>query len=307
MLAGLLRRLWVTPPAGHAFRPLQAMCDEWATEFEAKRAAGRATMVDAGLARAGMDLFRSLPATTDRSVLLCTDLHAANVLAAEREPWLVIDPKPHVGDPAYDPVQHMLNCDERLRADPARPGASYSRPARPRPRTPAAVAVRPLRPGVARLARPGRRGPPDRFRPAGRPRRREVHASPSELMPGASRGVICGLMPDLLDMLDQQIKESIARGSGHAGAAMGRPHRDHDEAEQSGCSASTSVTCSRSATRAGCCSTDRWSTTAPRGHLHLRGPGRRQRAGAGRGRPSVRAGRLRVDARPWFGLAGDTI
>jgi streptomycin 6-kinase len=118
VLAGLLRRLWVTPPAGHAFRPLQSMCDEWAAEFEAKRAAGRATAIDAGLARAGMDLFRSLPATTDRSVLLCTDLHAANVLAAEREPWLVIDPKPHVGDPAYDPVQHMLNCDERLRADP---------------------------------------------------------------------------------------------------------------------------------------------------------------------------------------------
>lgn len=35
-----------------------------------------------------------------------------------REPWLVIDPKPYVGDPTYDPLQHPLNCDERLRADP---------------------------------------------------------------------------------------------------------------------------------------------------------------------------------------------
>jgi streptomycin 6-kinase len=51
-------------------------------------------------------------------VLLCTDLHAGNVLAAQREPWLVIDPKPFVGDPAYDTVQHMLNCDERLAIDP---------------------------------------------------------------------------------------------------------------------------------------------------------------------------------------------
>jgi streptomycin 6-kinase len=117
VLAGLLRRLWLTPPAGHPFRPLQAMCDEWADEFEHKRAAGRAA-VDPGLARVGMDLMRGLPATADRSVLLCTDLHAANVLAAERQPWLVIDPKPHVGDPAYDPVQHMLNCGERLRVDP---------------------------------------------------------------------------------------------------------------------------------------------------------------------------------------------
>ncbi len=49
---------------------------------------------------------------------MCTDLHAGNVLAAEREPWLVIDPKPFLGDPAFDVVQHMLNCDERLAIDP---------------------------------------------------------------------------------------------------------------------------------------------------------------------------------------------
>jgi streptomycin 6-kinase len=45
-------------------------------------------------------------------------LHAENVLAAEREPWLVIDPKPYVGDPTYDALQHLLNCDERLQSDP---------------------------------------------------------------------------------------------------------------------------------------------------------------------------------------------
>lgn len=32
----------------------------------------------------------------------------------------MIDPKPFIGDPAYEPVQHMLNCDERLATDPAR-------------------------------------------------------------------------------------------------------------------------------------------------------------------------------------------
>jgi hypothetical protein len=40
------------------------------------------------------ELFRSLPGTSERSVLLCTDLHPGNALAARREPWLVIDPKP---------------------------------------------------------------------------------------------------------------------------------------------------------------------------------------------------------------------
>jgi streptomycin 6-kinase len=37
----------------------------------------------------------------DMAVVISTDLHAGNVLGAEREPWLAIDPKPFVGDPAY--------------------------------------------------------------------------------------------------------------------------------------------------------------------------------------------------------------
>jgi streptomycin 6-kinase len=120
VVAGLLRRLWVDPPAGHPFRTLQSMCDWWAEEFEEKYvAASRGPQLDPGLARAGIELFRSLPATAERSVLLCTDLHPENVLAARREPWLVIDPKPYLGDPTYDPLQHMLNSDDRLVADAA--------------------------------------------------------------------------------------------------------------------------------------------------------------------------------------------
>jgi streptomycin 6-kinase len=76
-------------------------------------------MLDRGLAREGSGLFRTLPRTTAHTVLLCTDLHGGNILAAQREPWLVIDPKPYLGDPAYDVLQHMLNCTERLETDPA--------------------------------------------------------------------------------------------------------------------------------------------------------------------------------------------
>jgi streptomycin 6-kinase len=56
------------------------------------------------------------PAPTD--VLLATDLHAANVLRSQGETWLAIDPKPFVGDRAYDPVQHLMNCELRLHRDP---------------------------------------------------------------------------------------------------------------------------------------------------------------------------------------------
>ncbi|MDQ2724251.1 MAG: aminoglycoside phosphotransferase family protein [Actinomycetota bacterium] len=116
VVAGLLRRLWRQPPPAHRFRSLQSMCERWADDFEHKTAGNPG--VDPGLVRDGIALLRQLPASAERDVVLCTDLHAGNVLAAEREPWLVIDPKPHVGDPTYDALQHLLNCDTRLHTDP---------------------------------------------------------------------------------------------------------------------------------------------------------------------------------------------
>jgi streptomycin 6-kinase len=119
IIAGLLRRLWArAPQAGHPFSSLEEMCSLWADWFELDYATASRGL-DPGLAREGVAMLRNLPRTADEAVVLCTDLHAGNVLAARREPWLVIDPKPFVGDPAFDPVQHMLNCDERMATDPA--------------------------------------------------------------------------------------------------------------------------------------------------------------------------------------------
>jgi streptomycin 6-kinase len=49
---------------------------------------------------------------TDRAAdgtLIHTDLHYANVLAAQREPWLAIDPKPLSGDPCYEVAPLLWN------------------------------------------------------------------------------------------------------------------------------------------------------------------------------------------------------
>jgi streptomycin 6-kinase len=118
VLARLLRRLWVAPPAGHPFRPLADMCEMWIAEFEQKIGPARLDL-DPGLVSAGVALFRSLGAPSIDDVVLCTDLHPENILSGEREPWLAIDPKPYVGDPAYDVLQHLLNVD-RLRTEPVR-------------------------------------------------------------------------------------------------------------------------------------------------------------------------------------------
>jgi streptomycin 6-kinase len=120
VVADLLTRLWARPHGAYPFRSLAEMCAAWADEFEQEYAAAPAAdRIDPGIARDGMAVWRELPTTAHRQVLLCTDLHGDNILAAQREPWLVIDPKPYVGDPAYDVLQHMLNCEERLAADPA--------------------------------------------------------------------------------------------------------------------------------------------------------------------------------------------
>jgi streptomycin 6-kinase len=113
VLGALLPRLWQTPPRDAPFRPLGAMLDHWAehTLADAER------WPDAALVRAGLALFRELPSSAARHVLLFTDLHAGNVLRAERAPWLAIDPKPFVGDPTYDATQHLFNC-RRTRAAP---------------------------------------------------------------------------------------------------------------------------------------------------------------------------------------------
>jgi streptomycin 6-kinase len=113
-IAWLLRRLWRRPPEPHPFRPLSTMLAHWAAETLANSERWQ----DEGLVRDGLRLFEELPGTTETEVLLATDLHAGNVLRAQREAWLVIDPKPFIGDPAYDATQHLFNCQERLRTDP---------------------------------------------------------------------------------------------------------------------------------------------------------------------------------------------
>ena len=89
VLAGLLPRLW-KPAASPPFRTLT----EEAAHWKARLVAGpRDPVVDAVL-----DILQTLPGTQGEQVLLHQDLHGWNVLAAQREPWLVIDPKPLIGE-----------------------------------------------------------------------------------------------------------------------------------------------------------------------------------------------------------------
>lgn len=115
-LAGLIRRLWREPRAGHGFRPLAQMLSHWRDGI----LAAEERWPDATLVREGLAALEELMRPRAGDVLLGTDVHAGNVLAADRSPWLVIDVKPFVGDRAYDATQHLFNERERLASDPVR-------------------------------------------------------------------------------------------------------------------------------------------------------------------------------------------
>lgn len=95
MLIGLIPRLW--KPVGEPFTPLADEARHWSRQLRSRwERAGRPFERD--LLDAALDLMHDLGESQGEQVLLHQDLHADNVLRSQREPWLVIDPKPLVGE-----------------------------------------------------------------------------------------------------------------------------------------------------------------------------------------------------------------
>jgi len=105
VIAGLYSRLH--RPALPQLVRLSDQAARWARELPALRESRVVPrrFVDQAIGLA--DGF-SMDRATD-SALIHTDLHYFNVLAAAREPWLAIDPKPMAGDPAYEIAPLLWN------------------------------------------------------------------------------------------------------------------------------------------------------------------------------------------------------
>ena len=110
VVAGLYPRLHRT--AGPRFTTLAEHLDGWLDRLAADvgRIPAPRRLVDQALGR-GRD-FVADPDTVGRVVH--GDLHFENVLAAEREPWLVIDPQPMSGDPHYEIAPLLWNRWEEM-------------------------------------------------------------------------------------------------------------------------------------------------------------------------------------------------
>ena len=95
VLIGLLPRLWI--PAGAPFYTLAEEVDWWLS-FLPEEWEKTGQPFERSLLESALDALATQASSQGEQVLLHQDLHGDNVLAAQREPWLVIDPKPLVGE-----------------------------------------------------------------------------------------------------------------------------------------------------------------------------------------------------------------
>ncbi len=119
VFTGLLPRLWV--PAGRPFRPLVEEAAWWAESMPENWArSGRP--FERRLLDAALRALHELPSSQGEQVLLHQDLHADNVLRADREPWLAIDPKPLAGEREFSlaPIARSFELGHSERAFRAR-------------------------------------------------------------------------------------------------------------------------------------------------------------------------------------------
>ena len=97
---GVLRRIWHPPHPGRPFPRVRDLAAEWADEFPARH--DRHGRPFPALVDCAAGLARDLAGGDGSEVVVNRDAHAGNILSAEREPWLLIDPKPLVGERSFD-------------------------------------------------------------------------------------------------------------------------------------------------------------------------------------------------------------
>ncbi len=103
----VMKKLWRPAPPEHNF-PTVARGAGGLQRLRAMFGGGTGPL-PAPLVDRAENLFAELLASADAPVLLHGDLHHYNILAAEREPWLALDPKGLVGEPAYEVAAFLHN------------------------------------------------------------------------------------------------------------------------------------------------------------------------------------------------------
>jgi streptomycin 6-kinase len=119
-----MRQIWQGPGGGAPpEHPFPSIAD-WAAGMQKMRDyfGGSTGPLPRALVEEAESLFADLLASQAAPVLLHGDLHHDNILSATRAPWLAIDPKGVIGEPAYEVGALLRNWQPTLFAmpDPAR-------------------------------------------------------------------------------------------------------------------------------------------------------------------------------------------
>jgi streptomycin 6-kinase len=95
-----MRQLFPPVPEDHPFPSV----GDWAQGLGRLRAhfGGSTGPFPTRLVESAETLFTELLSSMGEPVILHGDLHHENILSAERQPWLVIDPQGVIGEPAYE-------------------------------------------------------------------------------------------------------------------------------------------------------------------------------------------------------------
>lgn len=113
--ASVLERLWIPDPGG--ITPVAVEVLDWATTMPARLDdAGRP--FERGLVHEAVAIIRELVPTQGERVLLHGDLHLGNILDAGDGRHVAVDPKPLVGERAFDVTALIRDTQEELVADP---------------------------------------------------------------------------------------------------------------------------------------------------------------------------------------------
>ena len=105
--ASVMQTLWRPAPEIHPFAAMSEF--EGGVEWLRVCSENKASPIPTTLANRAEGLLREFAASQDEPVLLHGDLHHYNILSAERVPWLAVDPKGVVGDPAYEVGPFLYN------------------------------------------------------------------------------------------------------------------------------------------------------------------------------------------------------
>jgi len=122
--ASVMRQVWRPLPPDHSF----ATMADWNADLCTLRShyGGGTGPFPRAIIEEVESLVPALTASAHAPILLHGDLHYDNILAAQRQPWLAIDPKGVAGEPAYETGALLYNPQPHLLAAP-HPGRILAR------------------------------------------------------------------------------------------------------------------------------------------------------------------------------------